>query len=77
MDADGKLEWQDWARYSSRQKTRMQVGGLMGSITLSGGDLASWWPLLWLCQWLHLGKFTSMGLGRYRLSAASLPEQCR
>ena len=77
MDADGKLEWQDWARYSSRQKTRMQVGGLMGSITLSGGDLASWWPLLWLGQWLHLGKFTSMGLGRYRLSAASLPEQCR
>ena len=72
LHVEAQLDWQDWSRYSSRQKTRMQVGGLMGSIHLAGDDLPYWWPLLWLGQWLHLGKFTSMGLGRYRLSAASL-----
>ncbi len=74
LDVDARLEWQDWSRYSSRQKTRMQVGGLMGRIDLAGRDLSSWSPLLWLGQWLHLGKFTSMGLGRYRLSTAGLPD---
>ncbi len=71
---ESELLWQDWSRYSSRQKTRMQVGGLMGRVVLSGDGLADWWPLLWLGQWLHLGKFTSMGLGRYRLSVAGLPD---
>jgi len=66
------LEWQDWSRYSSRQKARMHVGGLMGHVELSGNDLSAWWALLWLSQWLHLGKFTSMGLGGYQLAAASL-----
>ena len=74
LHVESELVWQDWSRYSSRQKTRMQVGGLMGRIALSGDQFADWWPLLWLGQWLHLGKFTSMGLGRYRLVAASLRE---
>lgn len=74
LRGEARLEWQDWSRYSSRQKTRMQVGGLMGRIVLEGDELAHWWPLLWAGQWLHLGKFTSMGLGRYRLSAAGLPD---
>ncbi len=74
LHVESDLVWQDWSRYSSRQKTRMQVGGLMGRIALSGDQFADWWPLLWLGQWLHLGKFTSMGLGRYRLTAASLRE---
>lgn len=61
-----KLRWQEWTRYSSRQQTRMQMGGLMGTVRIGGtpGDL---WPYLWLGQWTHVGKGTSMGLGRYRI----------
>lgn len=75
LHGDARLEWQDWSRYSSRQKARMQVGGLMGQVVLEGDELGRWWPLLWAGQWLHLGKFTSMGLGRYRLQAAGLPDR--
>jgi hypothetical protein len=68
------LHWQDWTRYSSRQQTTMQMGGLRGTVLLDGEKLAPFWPYLWLGQWTHAGKSTSMGLGRYRLEmATSLP----
>lgn len=63
----GELHWHDWTRYSARQDTRLQMGGLLGWITLAGAELAPFWPYLWLGQWTHVGKGTSMGLGRYRL----------
>ncbi|MHB8353698.1 MAG: CRISPR system precrRNA processing endoribonuclease RAMP protein Cas6 [Burkholderiales bacterium] len=65
--------WQDWTRYSGRQKTLLEMGGVIGSADLVGSDIAPFWPYLWLGQWVHVGKGTSMGLGRYRLeSTASL-----
>lgn len=70
VSKDVRLHWHDWRRYSSRQKTAMNMGGVVGEFTLEGEDLAQWWPLIWYGQWLHLGKATSMGLGRYRVSAA-------
>jgi hypothetical protein len=68
------LRWEDWTRYSSRQETLMQLGGLVGTLRLEGSDLAPFWPYLWLGQWTHAGKATSMGLGAYRIEAASLPK---
>ncbi len=69
-----RLSWHDWTRYSSRQGDLMHMGGLIGGLVLEGQGLQELWPWLWLGQWLHLGKATSMGLGRYRLTdAASLP----
>lgn len=65
---DVKLHWKEWTRYSSRQETAMQMGGLLGEITLNGADLEPFWPYLWLGQWTHAGKGTSMGLGGYRIS---------
>jgi hypothetical protein len=62
-----ELRWRDWARYSSRQKSRLRMGGMTGSLRLQGETLEEWWPLLWYGQWLHLGKATSMGLGQYRI----------
>jgi len=62
-----QLRWTDWTRYSSRQHASMEMGGLMGRVTLGGSGLGSVWPLLFLGQWLHLGKGTSLGLGQYRL----------
>lgn len=60
------LRWQDWSRYSSRQKTPVKMGGLVGEITLDGSELAPFWPLLWVGQSVHVGKGTVMGLGYYR-----------
>jgi hypothetical protein len=78
---EAELAWLDWTRYSSRQDTTMQMGGLTGSFVLDGKNLAPFWTYLWLGQWTHAGKATSMGLGRYRIeaipatSSAPRPEQ--
>jgi hypothetical protein len=64
---DGRrLEWKDWTRYSSRQEREMTLGGVIGEWTLSG-DLGELLPWFWLGQWLHVGKNTTMGMGRYSL----------
>jgi len=63
------VSWSDWTRRSSRQQQEMQMGGLMGSVVVEGTS-AHWpdfWPYLWMGQWTHAGKGTSMGLGRYRI----------
>jgi hypothetical protein len=64
------LQWCDWTRYSSRQRTHMQLGGVFGTLELKGPGLPALWPLLVMGQWLHIGKATSFGLGRYRIIAA-------
>lgn len=63
------LRWFDWGRYSQRQQQEMQLGGLLGAVTLHG-DLAPFAELLHLGQWLHVGKNATMGLGGYRLTAS-------
>ena len=71
--AQQELHWYDWTRYSSRQQTEMNLGGLVGSITLDTNGLEAFWPYLWLGQWTHVGKATSMGLGAYSINTTSLP----
>ncbi|MBK1642780.1 hypothetical protein CKO12_13050 [Chromatium okenii] len=61
------LRWHEWTRYSSRQNTLMQFGGLVGEIGLTGSALSTIWPALWLGQWTHVGKGTAFGLGGYRI----------
>lgn len=68
---ESKLHWSDWTRFSSRQRTTMEMGGLVGEITLDGPGLGAFWPALWLGQWTHVGKGTSFGLGKYRLKAVA------
>lgn len=68
------LHWFDWKRYSSRQDTEMNMGGVIGLLDLDMRGLEAFWPYLWLGQWTHAGKATSMGLGQYSIHAASLPE---
>lgn len=63
-----ELRWLDWARFSSRQRREMALGGVVGEWTLEG-RLAPALPWLWLGQWLHVGKNATMGMGRYRLVA--------
>lgn len=56
-----------WERYSSRQQGKQPVKGWLGDIFLQGNGLVAFWPYLHLGQWLHTGKSTNMGLGRYEL----------
>lgn len=66
------LCWQDWQRWSNRQKRRMFMGGFMGEIVYEG-DLAPFFPLLEMVQSLHLGKNTAFGLGQIRLDWVTDP----
>ena len=71
--AEPRLRWRDWTRYSSRQRTTLQMGGLVGSFRLAAGQCEMFWPYLWFGQWVHAGRGASMGLGRYELCPARLP----
>lgn len=68
------LHWYDWTRYSSRQQTEMQMGGLLGSVSLNMQGLDDFWPYIWLGQWTHVGKGTSMGMGAYTIEPESLSD---
>jgi hypothetical protein len=67
-----QLSWYDWTRYSSRQKTEMNMGGLIGTVQLEMAGLEVFWPYLWLGQWTHIGKGTSMGMGAYTIQSDKL-----
>ncbi|HWP57257.1 MAG TPA: CRISPR system precrRNA processing endoribonuclease RAMP protein Cas6, partial [Candidatus Acidoferrales bacterium] len=61
-----ELRWFDWERYSSRQRTAMRLGGLVGRVTFTG-RLGPFRALLAAGEVTHVGKGTSFGLGRYRI----------
>lgn len=58
-----------WHRYSSRQKQKMPMGGIVGEFNLKGEDIEHFWPYLYLGQYTHVGKGTSMGQGQYKISS--------
>jgi len=62
-----EMAWYDWERYSSRQDRRMSPGGFVGRIVFSGlsPGIAS---LLRAGEVVHLGKNTSLGMGKYIFS---------
>lgn len=64
QESGRQLHWRDWERHSSRQHQKMTLGGLMGHWTLQQVP-AELLPFIYLGQWLHIGKETAFGLGRY------------
>lgn len=60
------LHWQDWHRYSSRQHTKMEMGGFVGEIVLDG-DVAPFSELLRVCEVVHVGKGAGFGLGKMNI----------
>ncbi len=60
------LVWKDWERYSKRQDAKLKMGGFLGEITFEG-DLPEFMPFLRLGEYLHIGKGTVFGLGKYEL----------
>jgi len=65
--------WVDWERYSSRQDTRMKLGGFTGEIEFTG-DLSEFMPYLRAGEIVHLGKATSFGLGKYEMFTGKMSE---
>ncbi len=60
------LRWYDWERFSTRQQTRMKLGGFLGEAIFSG-NFAPFWPYLRLGELIHVGKGSSFGLGKYEV----------
>lgn len=58
------LRWEEWGRFSGRQRRWMEMGGLVGQITWEG-DLAPFRGLLALGMLTHVGKGTVFGNGQY------------
>lgn len=59
-----------FARRSNRQRQRMPLYGLTGTLDLSGPLPPDLLDALSLGQWLHIGGKVSFGMGGYRLLAA-------
>lgn len=61
-----QCHWQEWPRYSQRQRERMLLGGLVGHLSFAAVPplLLS---LLQCGEQLHLGKAASFGLGQFRI----------
>jgi hypothetical protein len=59
-----ELLWQTQKRYSNRQSTAMNMDGIVGKITFEG-NLKRFVPFIKASEFLHIGKATSFGLGKY------------
>lgn len=64
------LHWYDWNRYSTRQEQWMSLGGVLGTVTYEGNN-SEFIPFLKLGEFIHIGKGTSFGLGRYEIMKSS------
>ncbi len=58
-----KLRWDDYARFSNRQKKKVPMGGLTGECFCKC-DLPGLGKWIKCAELLHVGKGASMGLGR-------------
>jgi hypothetical protein len=66
---ENRLIWQDW-RNLERGQERQGVGGVGGTLTLSGEGLGDLFWILQLGRLFNLGKGASFGAGQYRIIAA-------
>lgn len=66
QEVEAELFWREWHRFSFRQKDSQIMGGVMGTITYEG-NIKPFLPLLKLMEYLHVGKGTAFGLGRYKM----------
>lgn len=62
-----ETEWSDLERYSTRQDTRLKMGGVVGWTVYEGPDVNLFAPLLAVGEWTHVGKLAVMGLGKFEV----------
>lgn len=64
------LRWQAQERFSGRQRQRIDMSGVLGRVVFEAPEPSVWeeyLPLLTAGEWVHVGKGTVMGLGKYRV----------
>lgn len=64
---ESHIGWYDWRRYSNRQEQAMMMGGMVGKITYENVS-GEYLPLLRFCELAHLGKQTTFGLGKIKVT---------
>lgn len=64
--ADSSFRWVDKTRYSTRQQRKIPIGGIVGRMECHG-DWGILGPLLRAGEYVHVGKNTSLGMGRIRV----------
>jgi hypothetical protein len=65
-----ELRWEEQDRFSGRQQQRIEMGGVLGRVVFEAPEGETWRPYLPLLaagEWVHVGKGTVMGLGKYRV----------
>lgn len=65
-----ELHWHEQDRFSTRQRQRIEMGGVLGRVVFEAPAAETWEPYLALLaagEWVHVGKATVMGLGKYRV----------
>jgi hypothetical protein len=67
IEIGGDVHFEDLSRYSNRQQTKMQIGGLLGNLAFSSIDEKSY-MMLKLGEVLGVGKQTVFGLGEIKIS---------
>ena len=65
-----QLSWHEHRRFSNRQKQITPLSGAIGTWQLTGLSPA-FSQMLYIGQWLHLGKETVFGNGQYRIIQAA------
>jgi hypothetical protein len=64
------LVWQEYSRWSNRQRKKVPMGGLIGEAVFDDG--CPWlYPWLALAEMVHVGKGASMGLGKVEIGTSS------
>jgi hypothetical protein len=67
-----ELRWVEQDRFSGRQRQRIEMGGVLGRVVFEAPEGEQWRPYLPLLaagEWVHVGKGTVMGLGKYRVES--------
>jgi len=64
--SNSELNWTDRERYSSRQQTRMKMGGVLGTIHYTG-NVEPYLPFLKIGEYIHVGKGATFGMGKYEI----------
>ena len=65
-----ELHWHEQERFSTRQRQRIEIGGVLGRVEFEAPEAATWAPYLPLLaagEWVHVGKRNGDGAGEVRV----------
>jgi hypothetical protein len=65
--AERDLVWRDYTHYSARQKRAIRLGGITGTMVLSGDFSPYEYAILRFAEIFHAGKNTNFGLGKIEI----------